>query len=55
MNGVANSAHDVGDHLEDVLAFEWVEKYLGHALVLVARFYSGRQRSGANTSLLDPS
>jgi len=26
MNGVANPAHDVGDYLEDVLAFEWLEK-----------------------------
>ncbi len=26
MNGVANPIHDDGDYLEDVLAFEWLEK-----------------------------
>ena len=26
MNGVANPVHGVGDYLEDVLAFEWLEK-----------------------------
>jgi TolA-binding protein len=27
LNGVANPAHDLGDYLEDILAFEWLEKH----------------------------
>ena len=26
LNGVTNPAHDIGDYLEDVLAFEWLEQ-----------------------------
>ncbi len=37
INGVANPAHGVGDYLEDVLAFEWLEKQKKGSVIAFSR------------------
>lgn len=57
MNGVANPVHDVGDYLEDVLGFEWLEKQKkGNVIAFSKGLIKGQawQELLAATSGLDP-